>query len=51
MAVFKFPRDNTTDYIKRIIGLPGDHIQVRAGHLYINGKEIPRDPAGTYRRR
>ena len=48
VAVFKFPRDNTTDYIKRIIGLPGDHIQVRAGHLYINGKEIPRDPAGTY---
>jgi signal peptidase I len=48
VAVFKFPRDNTTDYIKRIIGLPGDHIQMREGHLYINGKEVPRQPAGTY---
>lgn len=48
VAVFKFPRDNTTDYIKRIIGLPGDHIQMREGHLYINGNEVPREPAGTY---
>jgi len=42
VAVFKLPSDNKTDYIKRIIGLPGDRIQVVKGILHINGKPVDR---------
>ena len=42
IVVFKLPRDNKTDYIKRIVGLPGDRIQVVHGRLVINGKVTER---------
>ncbi|MEZ5825257.1 MAG: signal peptidase I [Geminicoccaceae bacterium] len=40
VAVFKLPSDNRTDYIKRIVGLPGDKMQMINGILHINGKAV-----------
>jgi signal peptidase I len=44
IVVFKLPRDNETDYIKRLIGLPGDRIQLRGGVVYLNGIALPLTP-------
>lgn len=48
VAVFRFPLDPGTDYIKRVIGLPGDHIEYKDKTLFINGEKVPQIPAGSY---
>ena len=43
IVVFRLPKDDTTDYIKRVIGLPGDRIQMKDGVLNINGQPVQRE--------
>ena len=43
VVVFKTPEDNDTDYIKRLIGLPGDKVQMINSVLHINNKPIKRE--------
>ena len=47
LIVFKTPADNRTDYIKRLIGKPGDEIQFIDGDLFINGSKIVREKTKT----
>jgi len=48
VMVFRYPPDPSLDYIKRVVGLPGDRIEYRGKRLWINGREIPLDPIGDY---
>jgi signal peptidase I len=48
VAVFRLPRDPSTDYIKRVIGLPGDRIQMVGGLLHINGAPVRRERVADF---
>src|SRR5262245_218650 len=41
IVVFHYPRDTRKSFIKRVIGLPGDHIRISAGRVYVNGIALP----------
>ena len=47
VVVFRLPRDPTEAWIKRVIGLPGDTVQVRGGQVFVNGQPIRRQSLGT----
>lgn len=49
VVVFKLPYNTSIDYIKRIVGLPGETIQVIEGELYINRRKVPRESVGLKR--
>jgi len=49
IVVFRYPRDPNLDYIKRVIGLPGDHIAYYNKVLYVNSKPVARDFTGQYK--
>jgi signal peptidase I len=49
IVVFKSPADNRTDFIKRVVGLPGDRVRMTGGQLEINGRLIPKVAIGGQR--
>ena len=49
IAVFRPPGDQAEDFIKRVIGLPGDKIQLKDARLYINGAIVDRQPLAPYK--
>ncbi|KVR33630.1 S26 family signal peptidase [Burkholderia ubonensis] len=48
VVVFRYPKDESVDYIKRVIGLPGDTIAYQDKQLTINGKAVPETPLADY---
>jgi signal peptidase I len=48
VVVFRLPKDDSTDYIKRVIGLPGDRIKMIDGMLYINGSAVKRERVSDF---
>jgi signal peptidase I len=47
VVVFRLPRDPSQTWVKRVIGLPGDRVQVHGGEVFVNGKGIPQTPIGA----
>jgi signal peptidase I len=49
VVVFTLPRDGSTIYVKRVVGLPEEKVQMKDGILHINGRPVPTVDAGTYK--
>jgi len=48
VIVFKYPQDPSVDYIKRVVGLPGEKLELRHNELFIDGRPMPREHVGPY---
>ena len=48
VVVFRFPRDPSINYIKRVVGLPGDRVKVLEDRVYVNGEPLPQTELGRY---
>jgi signal peptidase I len=48
VVIFRLPKDDSTDYVKRVVGLPGDRIQMKEGQLYINGTAVAHEPLADF---
>jgi signal peptidase I len=48
VVVFRYPRDPSINYIKRLVGLPGDKVIVKDDRIYVNGEPVPFDVTGVY---
>jgi signal peptidase I len=51
VVVFRPPYNTKMDYVKRIVGVPGDTVQMKNGRLYLNGKQLPMREVGPYDKR
>ena len=47
--VFRYPLDPSTDYIKRVVGLPGDEVSFHNQRVYLNGQIVPLEPLPPHR--
>lgn len=48
IIVFRYPEDPSVPFIKRVVGVPGDHVTYRDKTLYINGEPMPQEQSGTF---
>ena len=48
VVVFRFPKDPSVDYIKRVVGVPGDHVVYKNKTVFINGEKMAQEPEGSY---
>lgn len=48
VVVFRYPEDPSVDYIKRVVGVPGDRIEIRGKRVFVNGDEVVREDLGRY---